>query len=155
MNAEPQYGIDMIMRLLPHREPFLFVDAVSRLVPDRRIVTLRTVRADEPWFAGHFPKKPILPGVLVVDALAQTGGLLWGLSKVASGREPPGRPELFYLAAANVKFVAPAFPGDVLEMTAEADRQFGALFSYAVEATAKRKTVAKGTLTLAMVKGEL
>jgi 3-hydroxyacyl-[acyl-carrier-protein] dehydratase len=155
MNQNPSFSLDDILKILPHRPPFLFVDAVKKLTPGRQIVTTRALRADEPHFAGHFPQKPIMPGVLVVDGLAQTAGLLWGFSKQAGQGAPPEKPEIFYLAAVNVKFISPAYPGDTLEMTATADKSFGSLYTYMVEATCSRKVIAKGSLTLAMVEGAL
>ena len=150
-----RFELDDILKILPHRPPFLFVDRVTKMVPDKRIVTERLIRPDEPQFEGHFPGKPIMPGVLVTDALAQTSGLLWGFTKQVRAGEVLEDPELFYLAAANVKFTSPAYPGETLEMRASNDNRFGSLYSYSVEAVVGRKAVAKGSLTLAMVEGEL
>ncbi|MBD3392401.1 MAG: 3-hydroxyacyl-[acyl-carrier-protein] dehydratase FabZ [Chitinivibrionales bacterium] len=149
------FGMEDILSLLPHRPPFLFVDRITKFSPDASIAGERDIRPDEFFFAGHFPGKPIMPGALVVDALAQTSGLLWGFSKRARGGETADTPELFYLAAANVKFVSPAYPDETLELVARADRSFGDLFLYNVEATVRRKVVARGSLTLAMMKGSL
>ena len=126
-----------------------------KLVPDKEIVAERTIRDDEPYFAGHFPQKHIMPGVLVTDALAQTSGLLWGLSKRVAGAPLSEEPEIFFLASSTMKFTSPSFPGETLTLQAWSDRSFGSLFSYSVEATVKRKLVAKGTLTLAMMDGKL
>lgn len=150
-----QFELEDILKILPHRPPFLFVDRVCKMVPDKRIVTERLIRADEPQFEGHFPGKAIMPGVLVTDALAQTSGLLWGFTKQVRGGEVSEDPELFYLAAANVKFTSPAYPGETMEMRASSENRFGSLYSYSVEALVGRKTIARGTLTLAMVEGEL
>jgi len=154
MDQTYSFELADILKILPHRPPFLFVDRVTALVPDKRIVAVREIRAEEPYFAGHFPGKPIMPGVLVADALAQTSGLLWGFSKQIRFHGTPEKPELFYLAAIDVKFIAPAYPGDTLEMTAIALRRFGSLYSYDVEAAAGRKTIARGQLTLAMIEGD-
>jgi 3-hydroxyacyl-[acyl-carrier-protein] dehydratase len=155
MEQSYSFSLDDILKILPHRPPFLFVDSVKKLVPEKQIVALREIRPDEPFFAGHFPGKPIMPGVLVTDALAQTSGLLWGFSKQIRENKPSEKPEIFYLAAVNVKFIAPSYPGETLEMTAFADRNFGSLYTYSVEALVKRKVIAKGSLTLAMVQGSL
>jgi 3-hydroxymyristoyl/3-hydroxydecanoyl-(acyl carrier protein) dehydratase len=143
-----------ILDVLPHRPPFLFVDEVRKLTVDESIVTARRIRPDEPYFEGHFPGRPVMPGVLVTDALAQTSGLLWGLSKKAHGDDGGGKPRMFFLAAANMKYVKPAHPGDELVMTSRAERRYGNLYTYAVEAVCGRRTVVKGTVTLAMMDGE-
>jgi 3-hydroxyacyl-[acyl-carrier-protein] dehydratase len=139
-----------ILAILPHRPPFLFVDKVIKLIPDKMIVTERELLPDEPHFVGHFPGKPIMPGVLITDGLAQTSGLLWGLSKKVNTDDKQSIPEVFFLAAANMKYTHTAEPGDILRMTATKDSSFGAFHSYTVEASAGRHLVAKGTLTLAM-----
>lgn len=155
MTTQSVYGLDDILSILPHRPPFLFVDRVTKLVPDKEIAAERLVRDDEPFFTGHFPQKHIMPGVLVTDALAQTAGLLWGLSKKVSGAVLAKEPEIFFLASSTMKFVNPSFPGETLTLCAWFERSFGALFSYSVEAFVKRKVVAKGNLTLAMRDGHL
>jgi 3-hydroxymyristoyl/3-hydroxydecanoyl-(acyl carrier protein) dehydratase len=96
-----------------------------------------------------------MPGVLVTDALAQTSGLLWGLSKKVAGASLAKEPQIFYLASANIKFINPSFPGETLELHSRCETSFGALFSYAVEACVGRKTVAKGTMALAMMDGKV
>jgi 3-hydroxymyristoyl/3-hydroxydecanoyl-(acyl carrier protein) dehydratase len=154
MGSGHSYTMEDIRDVLPHREPFLFVDEVRRMVVDESIVTARRIRPDEPYFTGHFPGKPVMPGVLVTDALAQTSGLLWGLSKKEHGDDGGGKPRMFYLAAVNMKYVKPAYPGDELVMTAHTERRYGNLYTYAVEAQCGRRTVAKGTVTLAMMDGE-
>lgn len=148
-----RFTLEQILEILPHRPPFLFVDRVTKLVPDALIVTERLIRPDEPYFAGHFPQQAIMPGALVMDGMAQTCGLLWGFTRQIRGGPPRETPEIFFLAAANLKFVNPAYPGDTLRMTARADRNFGNLYTYEVEAMSKRKVIAQGTLTLAMMQG--
>ena len=160
MAEKTVYTLEQILAILPHREPFLFVDRVVDFRLDKSIATERLIRPEEPQFTGLFPVKPIMPGVLIVDGLAQTAGLLWGFSKQERKRLETGivdneEPELFYLAAANVKFVNPCGPGDVLRMTAWSDKNFGSLYTYDVEAVSGRNVVCKGSLTLAMMKGSL
>ena len=144
------FSKEEILEILPHRPPFLFVDKVIKLIPDKMIITERELLPDEPHFAGHFPGKPIMPGVLITDGLAQTSGLLWGLSKKVSSIDKQTTPEIFFLAAVNMKYTHPAEPGNILRMTAIKDTSFGALHTFTVEATAGRHLVAKGSLTLAM-----
>ncbi|HVM60837.1 MAG TPA: 3-hydroxyacyl-ACP dehydratase FabZ [Verrucomicrobiae bacterium] len=140
---------DAVREILPHRPPFLFVDRVTQLAPGRSIVAERLLRADEPQFAGHFPQRAIMPGVLVTEALAQTSGLLLGLSRSAA--QPAGA--MFYLATSNMKFLSPAVPGETLTLRAESERDLGRLSRFAVEAAVGKRLVATGTITLAMVEG--
>ncbi len=100
-----------IRRLLPHREPFLFLDEVTELEPGRRLVAVKRLRPDEPFFAGHFPGAPVMPGVLIIEALAQAGALLLF-------RETPDRESklLFFAGIDQARFRAPVFPGDLLRL---------------------------------------
>lgn len=151
MNPHPPFELEDLLLILPHRPPFLFVDRVTALEPGRRIVAERRLRPEEAQFAGHFPGRAIMPGVLVTEALAQTSGLLLGLSEKAAGAAPPGRRGMFVLAANNIKYKYPAVPGDKLELRAQADGYFAGLFRFNVEASAGRNLVACGSLTLARV----
>lgn len=153
MSDERVFELDELLGVLPHRPPFLFVDRVVKLNLYKTIVAERLLRAEEPQFAGHFPGQAIMPGVLVAEALAQTSGLLIGLSDNLTAGKPPEKPKMFFLAATSVKFTHPAAPGDLLVLRAEVAKIFGALHHFSVEATAGRNLVASGSLTLAMVKG--
>ncbi len=153
MNEKALFELADLRPILPHREPFLFVDRVTKLEPHKFIVAERLLRAEEPHFTGHFPGRPIMPGVLIAEALAQTSGLLIGLSEMSSAGAPPKKPKAFFLAVTNIKFTHPAVPGDVLVLRATSDRQFAALHRFNVEATAGRNLIACGSLTLALVEG--
>ena len=153
-NKKPLFTLEEILPILPHRPPFLFVDRVMKLEPNQTIVAERTLRPDEPQFAGHFPGRPIMPGVLVAEAMAQASGLLLGLSEKLAAAGPPERPRMFFLATTNLKFTHPAEPGDVLVLRASLDRNFGGLFRFNVEAVTGRELVASGVLTLARVERE-
>lgn len=100
-----------IRRLLPHREPFLLVDEVLEVEPGRRLVALKHVRAEEHYFAGHFPGAPVMPGVLIIEAMAQAGALLLF-------REVPERQSklVFFAGIDAARFRAPVFPGDDLRL---------------------------------------
>jgi 3-hydroxyacyl-[acyl-carrier-protein] dehydratase len=113
----PLLNINDIKHLLPHRYPFLLVDCVDELEPGKRLVARKNVTSNEPFFNGHFPAMPIMPGVLIVEALAQAAGLL-----VAYDR--PFEPGAYLLFAGidNVRFRLPVVPGDVLTLTVEAKR---------------------------------
>ena len=114
MSHTVQLPIDVpaIQNLLPHRYPFLLVDRVVEFEPFKRVLAYKNVTANEPFFNGHFPGHPVMPGVLVVEALAQAGGILTQLSTQSSA---DGR--LFYLVKIDgAKFVKMVVPGDRLEL---------------------------------------
>jgi 3-hydroxyacyl-[acyl-carrier-protein] dehydratase len=109
---------ERIAEILPHRYPFLLVDRVIELEPEKRIVALKNVTINEPFFQGHFPGHPVMPGVLIVEALAQASGLLIGLSG-----EGTHRGKLFYLAKVNdARFSRPVCPGDQLRLEVQLKR---------------------------------
>ena len=100
-------GIEEILRVLPHRYPFLLVDRVLELEPKKRIVGLKNVTINEPFFQGHFPGHPIMPGVLIIEAMAQVGGVL------LMGEFPDVESKVVYfMSLDNVKFRRPVKPGD-------------------------------------------
>lgn len=111
----PAMDINEISELLPHRYPFLLVDRVTDFTVGETIHGIKNVTINEPFFAGHFPGHPIMPGVLIVEALAQLAGLL-GLKTLGEER---ARNTLYYFAGVDhVRFKKPVKPGDRLEMTA-------------------------------------
>jgi len=147
------YDLPDILELLPHREPFLFVDNIIEFKLNKKIVATRYLRHDEPHFKGHFPSEPIMPGVLMTDALAQTSGLLWGFSKKESkGASDDQECTIFYLASDQMKFLKPVKPGMTLVLESVFLESFGALYKYKVEALVNNKTVAKGIIVLAIQK---
>ena len=154
MKTQPPFELEDLLSILPHRPPFLFVDRVTELEPGKRIVAERLLRPDEPQFAGHFPGRAIMPGVLVTEALAQTSGLLLGLSELATSTAPPERPRMFFLAVASMKYKHPAVPGDRLVLRALTEASFAGLFRFNVEASAGRNVIASGSLTLALVEAK-
>ena len=103
-----------IQGLLPHRYPFLLVDRVKELEPGKRIVALKNVTINEPFFQGHFPGRPIMPGVLIVEAMAQAGGVL-----VFKTGEWSGNPVVFMTGIDEAKFRRPVVPGDQLRFEIE------------------------------------
>lgn len=106
--------IAKIMESLPHRYPFLLVDRILEVEGTTRIVGLKNVTINEPFFQGHFPGHPIMPGVLIVEAMAQTGGLL--LMGQVPDRE---KKVVYFMSLDNVKFRRPVVPGDQLRMEIE------------------------------------
>ncbi len=107
-----------IKRILPHRYPFLLVDRIISLEPGKRIVGLKNITINEPFFQGHFPGRPIMPGVLIIEALAQVGGIL----ALVSTPEQLGNPAIFLLGLDKVRFRKPVVPGDQLVMELQAVR---------------------------------
>jgi 3-hydroxyacyl-[acyl-carrier-protein] dehydratase len=147
-----EIGLEEIEKLLPHRPPFLFVDRVLEIDDGKRILAERALRADEPHFAGHFPGEPIMPGVLITEALAQTAGLLLALSETFRGSGGFGR--MFHLARADMKWQEPVAPGCVLLLEAKHVKTLGRLQAFRVKAFTDRADVAVGSLTLAEVQRE-
>ena len=102
------YDIQAIMELLPHRYPFLLVDRIIEVIPGDKIFALKNVTINEPFFQGHFPDKPIMPGVLIIEAMAQVGGVL-----AYETGSPEQRGKLIYFMAMDkVRFRKPVVPGD-------------------------------------------
>lgn len=112
--ATPQLplGASQIQRLLPHRYPFLLLDRVVEFDPGKRVVAWKNLTINEPFFQGHFPTRPVMPGVLVVEALAQAGGVLYQLTNGGGDDD-----KLFYLVKVeNARFSRMIVPGDRLEL---------------------------------------
>lgn len=104
--------INQIMKVLPHRFPFLLVDRVIEHDPGKRIVAIKNVTMNEPFFPGHFPGHPVMPGVLIIEAMAQVGGILAYLS---SGDDPENK-VCYFGAIDKAKFRKPVIPGDQLRI---------------------------------------
>jgi len=103
-----------ILEMLPHRWPFVLIDRVTELEPGKRAVGRKCVTSSEPWFAGHFPGRPVLPGVLMTEAFAQLACIV----AMASQPEHQGR-EVYLLGLDRVRFRKPVLPGDVVDITVE------------------------------------
>jgi UDP-3-O-[3-hydroxymyristoyl] N-acetylglucosamine deacetylase/3-hydroxyacyl-[acyl-carrier-protein] dehydratase len=103
------FDINAIKKILPHRYPFLLIDKIIDFTIDEKIVGVKNVTANEPFFEGHFPGQPVMPGVLILEAMAQTGGIL-----LLNGVENPGDKLVFFMGINNAKFRRPVAPGDQL-----------------------------------------
>ncbi|MBZ5565516.1 MAG: 3-hydroxyacyl-ACP dehydratase FabZ [Acidobacteriia bacterium] len=108
------YGVTDIMKFLPHRYPFLLVDKILELEPEKRIVGLKNVTINEQFFQGHFPGAPVMPGVLIIEAMAQTAGVM-------IYRDLPDRDTklIYFSGIENAKFRRPVLPGDQLRIEME------------------------------------
>lgn len=128
MSGEVQtdIGIDEILRRIPHRYPFLLVDRCENYNPSTSITGIKCVTFNEPYFQGHFPDFAVMPGVLIVEALAQSGAILMSKSLDV---DPVGKTILF-ASLDNCRFRAPVRPGDVLRLNVEVVRARGGLFKF-------------------------
>jgi len=146
----PQLPLDVvaIQQLLPHRYPFLLVDRVVEFEAHKRVLGIKNVSINEPFFQGHFPGHPVMPGVLVVEALAQAGGILTQLSHAA---DTSGK--LFYLVKIdNAKFSKMVVPGDRLELEVELKRTIRNMALYQGSARVDGEQVACAEILCAEVK---
>jgi 3-hydroxyacyl-[acyl-carrier-protein] dehydratase len=128
-----------IAAILPHRYPFLLVDRVIELEPRQSIVAIKNVTLDEPFFQGHFPGHPVMPGVLIVEALAQASGLLIGLSGTHAAKDD----RIFYLAKVdNARFHKPVVPGDQLRLQVQLKRLIRSMGIFTAQAVVDGKDAA-------------
>jgi len=148
MDVQLPLDVVAIQHLLPHRYPFLLVDRVAEFEPNKRIVGIKNVTINEPFFQGHFPGHPVMPGVLVIEALAQAGGILTQLSH-QSGAEG----KLFYLVKIdNAKFSKMVVPGDQLVLQVELKRTIRNMALYQGIARVDGEQVACADILCAEVK---
>jgi 3-hydroxyacyl-[acyl-carrier-protein] dehydratase len=141
-------GREEIEEILPHRDPFLLLDEVLELEPGVRVVARKRIREDEWYLAGHFPGRPIMPGVLLVEAMAQTGAVA-----VLADETNRGKLALF-AGIDDVRFKRIVEPGDVVELTCELERVRGPIGRGKATATVDGELAARGTLTFAVTNRE-
>jgi len=138
--------INEILTMLPHAYPFLLVDRIIEIELGKRIVGIKNVTYNEPFFQGHFPGRPIMPGVLIVEAMAQTAGVL----VFKSMPEEDYKKSVFFLGMDNVKFRKPVIPGDQLRLELEITRHRQSIWGFKGKAFVDEKLVAEADL-LAML----
>jgi 3-hydroxyacyl-[acyl-carrier-protein] dehydratase len=138
------FGRDVIERILPHRDPFLLLDEVTELEPGQRVVALRHVNADDWWFRGHFPERPVMPGVLIVEAMAQTGAVAVLVEEENQGRIA------FFAGIDDCRFKRVVEPGDTLTLACEIDQVRGPIGRGKATAHVGEELAARGTLTFAV-----
>jgi len=139
-----EMDIQQILKHLPHRYPMLMIDRVLVREPGKRIVALKNVSANEPHFQGHFPGRPIMPGVLILEAMAQAAGLCFA-------DDPSKANEYIYYYAGidNARFKRPVFPGDQLEIEVTLERLLRNIGKFACVARVRGDTVAQATILCA------
>jgi len=126
------FGLDEIMRRLPHRYPFLLVDRVLECVSGQRIVARKNVTVNEQFFVGHFPGRPVMPGVLILEALAQAAGIL---CFVTANVYPDENVRFYFAGMDGVRFRRPVVPGDQLVLNATLQRRIRTIWKFATTAT--------------------
>ena len=141
--------IKEIIHSLPHAYPFLLVDRIIEMEPGKRIVGIKNVTYNEPFFPGHFPGRPIMPGVLIVEAMAQTAGIL----VFNSLPQEPNKPQIYFLGIDNVRFRKPVIPGDQLHLELEITKHRQSIWGFKGKALVDGKLVAEAEL-LAMLGDE-
>jgi 3-hydroxyacyl-[acyl-carrier-protein] dehydratase len=135
-----------VQQILPHRYPFLLVDRILELTVNEKVVGLKNVTVNEPFFQGHFPGKPIMPGVLIVEAMAQAGGIL----AYKSAPHLAGKKLIYFMAIDKVKFRKPVVPGDQLILELVALRRGHRVWKMQGKAFVGETLVAEAELTAAI-----
>ncbi len=129
-----------ILKTLPHRYPFLMVDKIVDLVPGESITGIKNVTINEPFFQGHFPGNPVMPGVLIVEALAQVSGILAFKSGVEGNT-------VYFMSIEKAKFRKPVLPGDCLKLIIKTTQKRGKVWKFSGKATVDDSTVAEAEFT--------
>ena len=145
----PVLDIHRILKKLPHRYPFLLVDRVIEIEKNVRIKALKNVTINEPFFMGHFPARPVMPGVMMLEALAQTAALL---SFESMGTEPGEDTVVYFVGIDGARFKRPVEPGDQLILEASIDRVKGGIYKYKVRASVDGQTAVEAELMCTMRK---
>ena len=131
MSENGGFGIDEIMRRLPHRYPMLLVDRVLECVSGERLVALKNVSVNEEFFAGHFPGRPVMPGVLILEALAQSAGIL---CFVTANIYPDESVKFYFAGIDKARFRRPVLPGDQLLLKVSLERRIRSIWKFATVA---------------------
>ena len=136
-----EIDIQRILEMIPHRYPFLFIDRVVDVVVGERAVGIKNVSINEAYFQGHFPRHPVLPGVLIIEAMAQTAAVL---VVHTLGAESEGK-LVYFMSVDNARFRHPVFPGDQLHVRVERKQNRGNVWKFAGTALVRDKVMAEAT----------
>ena len=141
MSSENEIDVQRIMEMIPHRYPFLMIDRVRDIKKGESAVGIKNVTASEPHFQGHFPNHPIMPGVLIVEAMAQTAAVL---VVETLGEESEGK-LVYFMSVDNARFRKPVTPGDTLEITVTQKRSRGNVYKFEGVAKVGETVMAEAT----------
>ncbi len=148
-NVIPEIRIDQILKLLPHRYPFLLVDRLKDVVPGESGIGIKNVTVNEPFFQGHFPENPVMPGVLQIEAMAQTAGIIVLQSFPEEERSGNG---VYFMTVDEVKFRKPILPGDVIEFHVKKEQTVRNVFKFRGEAKVDGKLVSQAIFSAMIFK---
>ena len=146
----PQADLALIKRIIPHRYPFLFIDKVINIVAGESAVGIKNVTVNEPFFEGHFPAKPIMPGVLVVEAMAQAASVLVGVTHDLVDKEML----VYFMGLEKTRFRRMVVPGDRLELHVRQTRGGGKVFKFEGRATVDGELAAEAEFMAMMQQGQ-
>ena len=149
MAEQVKLNIKDILDTLPHRYPFILVDKVLELIPNRKIRAVKNVTINEEFFIGHFPYYPVMPGVLIIEALAQAAGILSFKSMNESANDES---LYFFVGIDNCRFKRPVGPGDVLALNVQIEKVKGGVWKYQATAEVEQKVCAQAQLMCALRK---
>ncbi len=138
--------VDAIMRQIPHRYPFLLVDRVTACVPGETIEAIKNVTVNEPFFPGHFPHRPVMPGVMLLEALAQAAGIL---AFRTADVVPTEDTKFYFVGIDDARFRKPVVPGDQVVLKARLERAIRGIWKFSTSAEVDGQEVASATMLLA------
>ncbi len=136
------FDIEQIKGMIPHRDPFLLIDQVTQVISGTSAVGIKNLSGDEPFFKGHFPGHPIMPGVLIIEAMAQTSAVL---VVEATGNDTGGM--VYFMSIEHARFRKPVFPGDSLHLHVEKQHTRGRVWKFKSEAKVKGELMAEAVFS--------
>ncbi len=146
-NTATSIDVNRIMEMIPHRYPFLLIDKVTDIVSGESATGIKNVTINEPFFAGHFPKRPVMPGVLIIEAMAQTCGVV---VVHAMGKEFEGK-LVYFMSVDEARFRKPVGPGDVIHIKVQKNKSRGTIWRFVCEAFVEDVKCAEAIVTAMIV----